>query len=127
MIGGTPRQAQAPAVQQPKSEPTAVQVAAAVKLWPKERCHGLFVGEKTQTGDTRHTESASKLSKEEYAQAKTAARFWGIALSGETSGASVRFNYETSRDRRLKREAKEAGEKAEQQRLAETLPPGIHR
>jgi hypothetical protein len=123
LIGGTPRQA--PPVQQP-TEPTAVQVADAVKKFTKERCHGLFVGEKTQTGDTRHSESASKLSKEEYAQARIAAKFWGIPLSGDNTSA-VRFAYSTSRDRAAKRAAAESVAKAEEQRIADQLLLGIHR
>jgi hypothetical protein len=123
---GQPDEVQAPA-SQTKPQPTPVQLKAAMKKYPKERCLNLFVGTRTPSGENRHSEILSKLSKEERDEARLAARQWGIPLSGENSGASVRFNYETSRDRRLKREAKEADAEAAKQREADRLPPGITR
>jgi hypothetical protein len=110
---------------QPAPQPTAVELAAVVKKFPKERCHNLFVGSKNKNGDTQHAEIASKLTPEEYKEAKTAARFWGIISDGGLS--SVRFNYETKRDRDAKRAAREATAKDAERKASEALPPGINR
>lgn len=118
---------EAPVAPQAKPEPDAVEVAKYVKKYPKARCLDLFVGEKTRTGDTRHSEIASKLSKDEYQEARTAARFWGIPLSGQESGASVTFAYETRRDRQAKRDAREAAATNAERKQSEILPPGVEK
>jgi hypothetical protein len=125
LIGGTPRQAPAPTTQT-KPQPSATEVAEAVRKNSRERCIDLFLGTRAQSGETHHIEKLSSLSPEDRAQARLAATFWGLPLAGEHT-SSVRFTYETSRDRRAKKEAKEAGEKAEQRRIADILPPGVHR
>ena len=102
--------------------PSAVEVAAAVKKYPPERLRDIFVGEVARNGDTRHNEVASKLTAEEYAQAKLAARFFKI-LPPE-GGSTVRFNYQTSRERAAKKAAEEA---TAEQRQAQFVPPGITR
>jgi hypothetical protein len=117
---------EAPTPQQPQ-QPTAVEVANWVKKFDKARCLDLFVGEKTRTGDARHSEIASKLSKEDYAEARTAARFWGIPLSGQESGASVTFAYETPRDRAAKKAAREAAATNAERKQSEILPPGVEK
>ena len=105
---GEKMEAPAPVV---KPEPTAVELAAAVKAFSKERIYDLYVGTRTQSGETRHTEILSKLSPEDRAQSKLAAKFHGIKLSDD-DGSSVRFVYSTTRDRAAKRAEKEANREA---------------
>jgi hypothetical protein len=107
--------------------PTAVEVADAVKKFDKARCHDLFVGSRNKNGDTLHAEIASKLDKDEYQQARTAARFFGIALSGPDSGAAVRFAYETRNDRQAKRDARESAAQNAERAQAAILPPGVEK
>jgi hypothetical protein len=104
----------------PVVQPTAEQVAAAVRKFPQERCVDLYKRKPGQLGEV-----LSNLSKAERDEAKLAAQFFKVLPS--EGGSSVRFNYETSRDRAAKREAKEAAAKAADQRQADTLPPGVNR
>jgi hypothetical protein len=72
-------------------------------------------------------ESSTDLPKEQYAQAKLAAQFFDIIGKG-TGEATVRFNYETKRDRQAKRDALAAEAKKKEAGLTENgLPPGVAR
>ena len=104
----------------PVAPPTAEQVAAAVKKYPQNRCVGLFKRPANEPGEVLST-----LSKEDRDEAKLAAQFFGIVPS--QGGSSVTFNYETSRDRAAKREARESASLAAERKQAEALPPGINR
>jgi len=108
------------------TQPDPVAVAAAVTAFPRERCAALFKGTVSPNGDARHAESLSKLSVEERAQARLAARFFQI-LPSDGSGASVVFTYETPADRRRKREAREAAAADAARKQSEALPPGVTR
>jgi len=115
----------APATQQP--EPTAKEVADAVRAFPKERVLDLYKGTTNpRTGDSFHSEKLSALKPEEREQSKLAAKFWNVQNSGD-GGASVRFNYQTPRDRQAKREAREAAAADAERKRAEALPPGVTR
>jgi hypothetical protein len=104
--------------QQPEP-PTAIQVAAATKKYPRSRCHDFFKREANEPG-----ESVSSLSKAEYAEAKLAGQFFGM-LPADGSSASVKFVYPTSRDRAAARTKKEDAAKEVQRKQAEFIPPGI--
>jgi len=106
----------APTPQTPPAQPTAIELAAACKQFPKARCLELFKRPANQPG-----EIASNLSKADYKTALIAATFFKVLNPDDRS--SVRFNYETSGQRRAKREATDAAAKAQ----AEALPPGIHK
>ena len=106
---------QLPAPPQPQAQqPSAIELANAVKQFPKARCIELFKRSANTPG-----EIASTLSKSDYATAKLAAKFHGVLDPNDVSFA--RFNYETSGQRRAKREAQDAAAKSQ----AEQLPPGI--
>ena len=109
-----------PTAPAPVAAPSAVEMAAAIKQFPKSRCIELFKRSANTPGEV-----ASTLSKSDYQTAKLAAGFFGVLDSNNT--ASVRFSYETSRARREAREAREAATKAADKVQAEKLPPGISR
>jgi hypothetical protein len=96
--------------------PSAIELANACKKFPRDRCMDLYKRKGGQPGEV-----LSSLSKAERDEAKLAAQFFKILDPSDT--ASVRFNYETSGQRRAKREATDA----EAQRQADQLPPGISR
>jgi len=104
--------------------PNEVELAEAIKRFPKERCIQLFRKAADAPG-----ESSSKLSSDDYRIAQMAARFFDVLLP--KSGASVRFNYKTPAQYRADAEAEAAQAKAtEQQRQnggvgPTDLPPGI--
>jgi hypothetical protein len=104
----------------PVAQPSAVQLAAACKEYPRKRCYDLFKRPANEPG-----ESSKELTKEQYAEAKLAAQFFKILDPDNTS--SVRFNYATSRDRAAKREEKESAARTAAQREADFTPPGIER
>jgi hypothetical protein len=108
----------APATVAPVAPPTAVEVAAACKKFPRERCRDLFVREANKPG-----EIYSKLSKAERDEAKVAAKFFKVLDPDNTS--SVSFSYETPQVRAAKKAAKEAAAKEVERKQAEFLPPGI--
>lgn len=103
---------------QPAPEPSPIDVLEATRKYPKERCIELFKRSANVPG-----QSSSNLSPEEYKTAKLAAVHFGV-LPSDGPRAEVRYNYETSRDRRVKREAEEK-RAAEAQR--NFTPPGITR
>lgn len=109
----------------PPKEVDPVQLAEAITEYPRERCRELFQKEADAPGV-----SSSKLSAEEYAKAKMAARHWGI-LRQPTGEPAVRFNYKRPADYRAERAANEAAEaatvQAEAGLSADGLPPGVWR
>jgi hypothetical protein len=118
---GKPATQDAPQVAEVKQQPSAVELAAAVKQFPRERCQELFKRESGKPGEV-----ASSLSKEDYRVAKMASQFFGI-LPTDGSEPSVRFTYQTSRDRAAARQSKEDAAKSAAKREADFTPPGIER
>jgi hypothetical protein len=113
------RVAAAPA---PVAPPTETELAKAITDFPKTRCKGLYNRPANEPG-----ELLSDLSETERQQAKIAAKFFNVITQGNGE-PSVRFNYETRRDRDVKRAAKEAEAKKKESGLTDSgLPPGIER
>ena len=101
--------------------PDEVTLAEALKKFPREHCRLLYARRENEQG-----ELLTSLSPEDRAQARLAAQFFGIvaASSGEPT---IRFAYETKRDRDAKRErlAKEAEAKPAPGLSSDGLPAGL--
>lgn len=97
------------------------ELAEAIRKYPREKCVELFTKPADAPG-----QSSSSLSKTEYKEAKLAAIVHGVIPAD--SGQSVSFNYQTRRDRDVKRAAKEAEAKKQESGPNENgLPPGVER
>jgi hypothetical protein len=99
--------------------PTELELAAALEKFPMARCRELFLREASEPG-----ESVTSLTKEDYRQAKIAARFRGISLP-DNGAETIRFNYTTKHDREAARAAKAAA--AAPKPVGETIPPGLEK
>lgn len=110
----------APAAPATSAATTEAELASVIVKYPREKCIELFRRDSRTPG-----QSSSSLAPADYKEARMAAQFFGIVGGAPNA---VKFNYETKRDRDVKRAAVAAEKAKQESTLGENgLPPGIER